>query len=233
MHGEVSSKIGCFKYMIKIKLIVVFCLIFSFMLFPKEKISQHQDENNSSYLQQLDANINGTLQILTAFNTAANKMPDLVTGLDIYSKFLMELTLECSNLKNSIAVSAEMTAEEREILIQDLIASLNPSVKFLPFFIDDKKDEQNRELMQIMHKRVIEHVVDLQKKILQEEKGIIESKTFNKYFFNLHSQHFLYQLLLDFMEPADKLSRDNRDYLLKMTRELEDMMLEENDIKEK
>jgi hypothetical protein len=139
----------------------------------------------------------------------------------------MELTLECSNIKKNISSASEMTAEEREIQIQEMIESLNPSVEYLPFYIDNSKDQQNRELIKIMQNRLIEHVLELQKKILAEEKGIIESETFNKYFFNLHSRHFMYQLLLDFLDPSDKLSRDNRNYLLSMTRALEDLLMEE------
>ncbi|MDO9577325.1 MAG: hypothetical protein Q7J16_05530 [Candidatus Cloacimonadales bacterium] len=210
-------------------LILILCVS---VIFGQEEISKKQNKKNIEYLEQIDANINGTLRLLTAFNESANKMPDLITGLDIFSQFLMELTLECSNLKKNIAESQDLKPMNREILIQMLISTLNPDMKFVPFYIDKDKDAQNREMMKVMHAGIVDKVVDLQKKILQEEQGIIESETFNKYFFNLHSQHFIYQLLLDFVEPSEKLSKDNRNYLLKMIDELDAMMQEEKSDKE-
>ncbi len=206
-------------------LIIVFVYL-SVNLIADEEISKQQNKLNIEYLEQLDANINGTLKILTAFNTSANKMPDLITGLELFSQFLMELTLECSNLKKNMAESQDLEPMDREILIQMLISTLNPDIKLIPYYIDQSKDDQNREMMKIMHARIVEHIVNLQKKILQEEQGIVESETFNKYFFNLHSQHFVYQLLLDYMEPSEKLSKDNRNYLVKMVRTLEDILIE-------
>ena len=208
-----------------ISLIICFCL--AVHLYAQQNISKQQNQKNIEYLTQLDANINGTLQLLSAFHDTAGKMPDSITGLDLFSRFLLELTLECSKLKKSISAAGEMSHQEREIQIQRLISTLHPNVAFLPFHIDRNKDEQNREAMQILHAGIIEQVIELQKKILQEELGIIESYTFHKYFFHLHSQHFIYQLLLDFIEPSEKLSEDNRNYLLRMARHLEASMQEE------
>jgi hypothetical protein len=212
---------------IHLALIAVFIML-TFNMFGSETISKQQNENNIEFLKQLDANINGTLRILAAFNETTNKMPDLITGLELFSRFLMERTLDCSNLKKNIIDSKEMDPEDRETLIQILITTLNPEIKFLPFQITDDVDKRNREAMKVLHAGIVDHVIDLQKIIIQEEQGIIESETFNKHFFNLHSQHFVYQLLLDFMEPSQNLSKENRNYLLEMARALEEIMLEEN-----
>ncbi|MFC1898588.1 hypothetical protein ACFLYJ_03345 [Candidatus Cloacimonadota bacterium] len=208
-------------------IISILIVLTTLNLSAQEKISNQQNKNNLEYLEQLDANLTGTIQMLQAFNKSATIMPDFIDGANLYSQFLMERTMDCSNLKKNIADSQDLEPMDREIVIELLISFLNPDVKLLPFQIDEDKDLQNRALIKVMHKRIVDQVVDLQKKILNEEQGIVESETFNKYFFNLHSQHFVYQLLLDFMEPSEKLSKDNRNYLLTMIRTLEDMMMDE------
>ena len=215
--------------MMKLRLTTITILVFFVLnIFGLEKITKKQNEQNTAYLNQLDANINGTLRILTAFNETTNKMPDLIAGLELFSRFLMERTLDCSNLKKSITESKEMNAEDRESLIQILIATLNPEVKYLPFHISEDVDKRNRESIKVLHAGIVDHVIELQKIIIQEEQGIIESETFNQHFFNLHSQHFIYQLLLDFLEPSQNLSKENRNYLLEMAKALESMIQFEN-----
>lgn len=189
------------------------------------KIEPEQDGRNLEYLQILDQNINGTIKILTAFNDNLDKIPTDITGTNTFSQFLMELTLECSNLKKQILESNELNANEREELIKLLVSTLHPDINWFPYVINQDKDEQNKQIALIMRRRIKEHIITTQKKIFEEEKGILESKTFHKYFFSLHSQHFMYQLLMDFLEPSDKLSKDNRDYLIKVVRAVEDDMM--------
>ena len=57
-------------------------------------------------------------------------------------------------------------------------------------------------------------IFQLRKKIILEEKMILESKTFTKQFLDLHAKHFLYSLLLDFLKPAPYLSHENSALLL-------------------
>ncbi|MCD4796039.1 MAG: hypothetical protein K8R49_02570 [Candidatus Cloacimonetes bacterium] len=210
------------------KKIYILLIIFSLCLSASaEQISKGQDELNKNYLIELDANLTQTIKILTAFNDTANKIPDSITGLGTYKIFLMEMTLECSNIKRNIQTSEEESSIEREVFIQTLISSLKPDVQFLPVIIDNKKDDTNRELMDIFFQRIQKHLSVLRKSILEEEKGVMESGTFNKYFLDLHSRHFIYLLTCNLIEPSESLSRENRDFLIKIIRNIEESLMEE------
>lgn len=182
-------------------------------------------QNNKEYLLQLDRNISGTIQVLTTFNKTLDNLPDHIKGKTAFSVFLMEMTMECGGIKKDISSSRDFSAADREEMIRNLIANLNPEVPWFPYYINKDKDGQNRELTVILKKRLIDHVLAVQKEIMQQEAGIMESGSFHKYFFHLHSEHFMYQLLLDFIEPAEHLSADNRDYLIKMVRHIEDSLI--------
>ncbi len=192
-----------------------------------EQVSKKQDKLNKNYLIELDNNLTQTINIFTVFNDTANKIPDSITGIGTYKKFLMEMTLECSNIKRNIQNSKEESSMEREILIQMLISSLKPDIQFMPVIIDNKKDDANRELMDIFFQRIQKHLSVLRKSILEEEKEVMESGTFNKYFLDLHSRHFIYLLTCNFIEPSESLSRENRDFLLKVVRNIENSLMEE------
>jgi hypothetical protein len=187
------------------------------------QISRAQD--NKEYLLQLDRNISGTIEVMTTFNETLINLPDHIKGKTAFSVFLMEMTMECGGIKKDISLSWDFSAVDREEMIRNLIANLNPEVPWFPYYINNDKDRQNRELTVILKKRLIEHVLAVQKEIMRQEAGILESGSFHKYFFHLHSEHFMYQLLLDFIEPADYLSADNRDYLIKMVRHIEDSLI--------
>ena len=190
------------------------------------KVSSQQNKLNKEYLTLLDLNIGGTIKLLSSFNTILDSLPDQITGTQLFSGFLMDLTLECGNLKKHIALTETMKSAEREEMIQVLIATLNPDIEYLPYSVSKEQDEQNRQILAAMHIRFKNRLFALQKEILREETLILESGTFNKYFFNLHSQHFMYELLMDFIEPSGNLSRENRNYLIQMATQLEEMMAE-------
>jgi len=213
-------------------ILLILTIFFSNFLFSEVDISKKQNKLNDEYLQELDLSLIKTIDLLAVFNETSKKIPETVTGVNIYRKFLMEMTLECSNIRQKIAGSEKKNSMEREILIQMLISSLKPDVQFLPTPIDDKKDSQNKQLLEIMNTRIQKHISVLRKSILDEEKGVLESGTFNKYFLDLHSKHFMYILLLDFLKPVEKLSKENRAYLLIMVREIEDFLIEEKNMEE-
>ena len=190
------------------------------------KISLEQNMLNREYLVEVDNNITATLDLLTAFNNTLNKMPEYIEGSRLFSKFLMEMTMECSGMRNSIKESLTANAEERDLLIQILIANLNPGVELFSSEIDSEQDNVNKAEIAAIQKTMKFAINELQKKIIVQEKGIVESKTFNKYFFNLHTQHLMYQLSLNFAEPSDKLSCKNRFYLLQVIREIQKISAE-------
>jgi hypothetical protein len=204
---------------------VVFILMISSLLHAK--ISVKQDSRNFDYLQFLDENLTGTIEVLSTFNSTLDKLPADIKGVNAFSQFLMSLTMECSNLKKEIATSYQLSFTEREELIRVLISSLNPEIKWFPFEISREQDEQNQQIAQIMQGRFREQISHLRQQIFKEEAGILEAKTFYKYFFYLHSQHFMYKLMMDFLEPSENLSRENRDYLIKMVRAIEDDLMNE------
>jgi len=204
---------------------LIFVFLFSSLL--QAKVSIQQDSNNFDYLQYLDENLTGTIEVLSAFNNTLFSLSTEIKGVNAFSQFLMNLTMECSNLKKEIANSYQLSSTDREELIRILISSLNPEIKWYPFEIDKEQDEQNRQIAHIMKGRFREQIARLRQQIFKEEAGILEAKTFYKYFFFLHSQHFMYQLMMDFLEPSENLSRDNRDYLIKMVRAIEDDLMNE------
>ncbi len=206
---------------------ITLILFFLCLSASAEQISKKQDKLNKNYLIELDNNLTQTINIFTVFNDTANKIPDSITGIGTYKKFLMEMTLECSNIKRNIQNSKEESNMEREIFIQTMISSLKPGVQFLPVVIDNKKDHANRELLDIFFRQIQKHLSVLRKSILKEEKGVKESGTFNKYFLDLHSRHFIYLLTCNFIEPSENLSRENRDFLLKVVRNIEDSLMKE------
>ncbi len=207
-------------------ILLLLTIVFSNLLFSENDISKKQNKLNEEYLQELDSNLIETIDLLAVFNETSKKIPETVTGVSVYRKFLLEMTLECSNIRQKIADSEKKNSIRHEILIQMLISGLKPDVQFLPVPIGNKKDLQNKQLLEIMNERIQKHVTTLRKSILYEEKVILESGTFNKYFLDLHSKHFMYILLLDFLKPGKKLSKENRAYLLIMVKEIEGSLLE-------
>jgi len=65
------------------------------------------------------------------------------------------------------------------------------------------------------------HLQELREEIIIEENKIIKSKTFDQYYFHLHSMQFIYHLVMDFLKPADNLSRSNRALLIRVANEIE------------
>ncbi|MCF7793237.1 MAG: hypothetical protein K9N09_05435 [Candidatus Cloacimonetes bacterium] len=206
--------------------IINLLILLSLTCFLFAGVSSQQDKKNIEYLQMLDKNITGTIEVLSTFNDALDAIPFEVTGMNAFSQFLMELTMECSNIKKDISDSYELSRNDREEMIYVLISSLNPEVKRLPFDISKQRDYQNKQIALVMRGRIKKHILETQKKIFTEEAAVLESKTFNKYFFNLHSQHFMYQLMMDYLEPSEKLSKENRDFLITMVQAVEDDLME-------
>jgi len=209
----------------KIIIILIF-IVLSISAIADSKISLEQNNLNREYLVEVDNNITSTLDLLTAFNNTLNKMPEYIEGSRLFSKFLMEMTMECSGMRNSIKESLTVNADERDLLIQILIANLNPGVELFSSEINEEENKSNKEEIAAIQKTMKFTVIELQKKIIVQEKGIVQSGTFNKYFFNLHTQHLMYQLSLNFAEPSEKLSSENRFYLLQIIREIQKISAE-------
>ncbi len=180
--------------------------IFFFLFLPILLFSQNVD--NDEYLRQLDANILGTIDMLTAFNEAAQNVEVDIKGWSIYSTLLMEFTLECSNLRKLIASADTLHSKQTEKLITTLISNLKPDVddEIIPEDSENNLEETIRYFKEKQN--------SLRIKIIKTENRIIQNKTFSKLYLSLHSENFIYSLLLDFLEPAAKLSVKNRKFLI-------------------
>ena len=79
--------------------------------------------------------------------------------------------------------------------------------------------------MNELHERIKKYILFLQNEIVKAEKRAIENSSISQYYMNLHSQHFMLQLLSDYIANSDKLSNNNREYLLKIALSIESVLV--------
>ncbi|MCD6176589.1 MAG: hypothetical protein J7K29_01990 [Candidatus Cloacimonetes bacterium] len=202
------------------KLIITIILITIFIGLNAE-ISKTQNNMNLIFLRELDSNLVETIKIMDVYNQATNNISYDVLGIEHYQQFLMEMTMICMNLRNDISDSVELNSEQRELFIQELISSIKPDVKIISESITKQQDMQGKKFSELFEKKINTHLKDIRKEIIIEEEKIIESKTFDQYYFHLHSQHFIYHLLMDFLKPSEHLSKLNRAFLIRVAAEIE------------
>ena len=204
-----------------LKKIVLTFLLATIFIGLNAEITKTQNNMNLIFLRELDSNLLETIKIMDAYNQATNNIPYEVLGVEKYQKFLMEMTMICMNLRNDISSSFELNSEQREVFIQELISSIKPDVKSISESISKKQDLQGKQFCKLFIRKINAHLKDIRKGIFIEEEKIIESKTFDQYYFHLHSQQFIYQLVLNFLKPSDNLSRSNRAFLIRIAAEIE------------
>ena len=201
--------------------IVLTFLLATIFIGVNAEITKTQNNMNLIFLRELDSNLLETIKIMDAYNQATDNIPYEVFGIERYQKFLMEMTMICMNLRNDISSSIELNSEQREVFVNELINSLKPDVKSISESITKQQDLQGKQFCKLLKKKINTHLKDIRKEIIIEEEKIIESKTFDQYFFHLHSQQFIYQLVLNFLKPSDHLSRSNRAFLIRVAAEIE------------
>ncbi|MCK5051708.1 MAG: hypothetical protein KAS53_08300 [Candidatus Cloacimonetes bacterium] len=204
-----------------LKKIVLTFLLATIFIGLNAEITKTQNNMNLIFLRELDSNLLETIKIMDAYNQATDNIPYEVLGIEKYQKFLMEMTMICMNLRNDISSSFELNSEQREVFIQELISSIKPDVKSISESISKKQDLQGKQFCKLFIRKINAHLKDIRKGIFIEEEKIIESKTFDQYYFHLHSQQFIYQLVLNFLKPSDHLSRSNRAFLIRVAAEIE------------
>ncbi len=202
------------------KIILTFLLATIFISLTAE-ITKTQNNMNLIFLRELDSNLLETIKIMDAYNQATDNIPYEVLGIERYQKFLMEMTLICMNLRNDISSSIELNSEHREEFVKELISSLKPDVKLISESITKQQDLQGKRFCKLLKQKINNHLKDIRKEIIIEEEKIIESNTFDQYFFHLHSQQFIYQLVLNFLKLSDHLSWSNRAFLIRVAAEIE------------
>ena len=196
-----------------------------YSIFP-QNISDEQNIRNKQYLVNLDLNVLETIDIMVMFNDASKNLPeDTINGIITYRKFLLDMTMECGNIRKDIKLSKDMSPIEREKHIAMMFATIKPDVIYVHKKINNSQDLTNRETINKLHERIKKYIPFLQKEILKGEKAVIENSSFSKYYMNIHSQHFMFQLLSDYIANSDKLSYNNREYLLKIALSIESALV--------
>ncbi len=191
-----------------------------------QNISEEQNIKNKQYLVNLDLNVLETIDIMVMFNDASKQLPDdTINGIYTYQKFLFDMTMECSNIRNDIKLSKVMTSNEREEHIAMMFATIRPEVIYTYKEIDNSHDLKNHETINELHERIKKYITFLQNEIIKSDKSVIENKSISKYFMNIHSQHFMFQLLSDYIVNSDKLSDNNLEYLLKIALSIENALV--------
>ena len=203
------------------KFIIVFAILLALFQTAAGKISFKQDRNSRLFLKKLDENILSTIEMLTTFNQAANNIPNFVKGANKYKAFLMEMTIECSKIRNGIIKSEEMNRTEREFQIRKLILSIKSDEFFQIEKVSKKKDKLNREFLQFTSAKLQNALGIIRKEIMSQEKIIMKKDTISSKYFDLHSRNFLYSLLLDYLKISHLLTKENRNDLANVLRSLE------------
>ena len=204
-----------------LKKIIITLLLAIIFISLNAEISKTQNKMNLIFLRELDSNLLETIKVMDVYNQATNNIPFEVLGTERYQEFLMEMTMICMSLRNEISNSIELNSKKRELFIQELISSIKPDVKRISESITKQQDMQGKQFSKLLRQKINDHLKDIRKEIINEEEIIIESKTFNQYYFHLHSQQFIYQLVLNFLIPSNHLSSSNRAFLLRVAAEIE------------
>jgi len=185
------------------------------------EVTKTHNNMNLIYLREVDTNLLETIKVMDVYNKATENIPYDVLGIERYQKFLMEMTMICMNLRNDISKSVKLNSEQREIFVQDLISSIKPDVEIISEPISNQQDLQGIRFSKLFMQRINKNLNELGKEIIAAEGKIIESRTFDQYYFHLHSQQFMYHLLLDFLRPSENLSKTNRAFLVRIAAEIE------------
>ena len=208
----------------RLKIIIILVMFLS--LLYANNISDEQNIKNKQYLVNLDLNVLETIDIMVMFDDVSKQLPeDTINGISTYRQFLLDMIMECSNIRNDVKLSKNMTPNEREEHIAMMFATIRPEVIYTYKKIDNSQDLKNREIMNELHERIKKYILFLQNEIVKAEKRAIENSSISKYYMNLHSQHFMLQLLSDYIANSDKLSNNNREYLLKIALSIESVLV--------
>ena len=202
-------------------LLLILLLILVSTLSSNEKITDEQDALNKKYLILLTENIIITIDMLSTFNETSHYIGESIENSDQYKSFLLEMTLECSNLIEKIRDAEDMQKLEREMQIRALIVTLKPDIEYKSVKISKSENTKNKVYLADITENLNGQIKTLLNGIMKEEKDIIESRSLTLNYLRLHSFHFLFSLLLDFIEPGLNLSKTNRDYLVRVTKSID------------
>lgn len=192
------------KYLI-ITLLLVFTVILN---------AATQDDLNVIYLDDLDQKLIDTIDLIISFNNSANNMIGIVDGAEEYSKYLLSITMDTTNLRTTISESLDMLPSEREETIWLIMASLQPEPIDRQTRISSLQDQENSDYLEQRLPKITEQLTRFRRQIINEEIQIAEKRIITEKYLTLHNRHFIYQLLYCFSLDQHLLSRGNRQYLV-------------------
>lgn len=208
-------------------IIIIILLSFSSFLISEEIIvTEEQDEFNQKFLIRLNDNLLSTIDMLQVFNEKGREIYLIKQG-DIYNSFLFDLTMQCSNLIDKIRQSEALSAPARELQIRALIATIKPDVEYNEKVISDKQQARNSNYLMNVEKNLQAQTSSVLQALVEEEKVILAKGEVTNNYFRLHTHHFLFSLLLDFINPSDYLSRANEDYLVMIVKSIDETLQKE------
>lgn len=206
--------------MLKKSLLILIILI-CFYNFNNAEVSKMQDINNMEYLSRLDENVVSTIKMLIGFKKMSDKLPGSIKGKNYYNSFLMNMVMECSNIREGIKNSEEMNKKQREKQISLLIKSIKSDLNFSDKSITPEIAKKDNQFLKNSKESIKRKSGLFKKMIVEEEETVMEEKTITPKYLDLHSHNFLYSLLGDYIENASLLTPKHRNMLVEIIKSIQ------------
>lgn len=202
-------------------LIISLIMILFVTALASQTITEKQNEENRIYLSALDKNVLNTIELLEAFKTGKKEMKKKkYDNLQYYEKFLEDVSSECFLIRDNVFTSLNMPPQERSQIIKNVLKSLKPDVVFQDKKISQKQDAENRQYLEEISAKLVKKVNNTLQKITKEEEIIEEKEAITRDYLKLHSQHFMYSTLLNYIMPSEHLNKRYRNYLTRIVKEI-------------
>ncbi|MCD6181213.1 MAG: hypothetical protein J7K89_02390 [Candidatus Cloacimonetes bacterium] len=208
------------------KWIVTALLLVTFLAGWADVVSEQQDADNQAFLSAVDKNLINTIRMLSAFEAGADRM-DALKGVPEYRQFLMNNTIECSQMRNIIQQAQKDTPVMRVSRVREIIETLNPGITFSYDAVTAEQDEENRIFLAKFGSVLVTEIKRLTELIVQREQTFEASQSIDKEYFNLHSHHYLFSMLLNVISPSKHLSATNRGVLAQIVHGVEAQLQKE------
>lgn len=189
--------------------IILISIVLGLLCLGAEKVNRAQDIENQAFLKALDENLINSIRMLSAFDAGADRM-DSFKGVPEYRQFLMNNTMECSQMRSIITAAEGAEATERNARIRELIETINPGISFEYKPVNDEQDQENRVYLARFGTLMMQEIKHLTGMIVERERTFAASGTLDQEYFNLHSHHYLYSMVLNLISPSKHLSKTNR-----------------------
>jgi hypothetical protein len=196
-------------------------MIFFASALVSQSISEKEDLENKVYLSALDKNVLNTVELLDAFKTGMKKMQEKeYDKVEYYKNFLEDVSNECFLIRDNIFNSVNMQPEQRSEVVKDVIKSLKPDVIYENKYIPAQQDRENSDYLDRISVKLMKKVNETLQNITKEEENIKKNEAISREYLKLHSQHFMYSMLLNYITPSEHLNKRNRNFLVKVAKEI-------------